>query len=237
MHLVSLVLLAFAVSLDGFGVGVMYGLRKIRIPLVSLLIIALLSGTVILLAMQIGTWLSGYVSAETARRIGASLLMAIGLWTVYQTLTQREDVEAAEEDRASVAATGSGLSAAPLASPVQGLAEDRSILRVEIKRLGLVVQILLTPSAADADRSGNISASEAGFLGLALSLDAFGAGLGAALLGFAPLLTSAVITTFAALFLASGLQIGLRFADVRWMKRLSLLPGCVLIVMGLLKWM
>jgi putative Mn2+ efflux pump MntP len=44
LPVISLLILAFAVSLDGFGVGVMYGLRKIRIPLVSIGIISLWSG-------------------------------------------------------------------------------------------------------------------------------------------------------------------------------------------------
>lgn len=42
--LFSLLLLAFALSLDGFGVGITYGLRKMKIPLLSVLIISLCSG-------------------------------------------------------------------------------------------------------------------------------------------------------------------------------------------------
>lgn len=85
------------------------------------------------------------------------------------------------------------------------------------------------------DKSGNISASEATLLGLALSLDAFGAGIGAALIGFVPLLTASVISISSGSFIALGLRIGFRYAEMTWMKKLSILPGCVLILMGLLK--
>ena len=59
---ISLLFLAFAVSLDSFGVGVTYGLRKIRIPLLSILVITCFSGGMILFSMSVGhglaTWLS-----------------------------------------------------------------------------------------------------------------------------------------------------------------------------------
>ena len=57
-HMVSLLALALAVSLDGFGVGVTYGLRGIRIPLASIAIIAVCSGAVIWLSMLAGGFLS-----------------------------------------------------------------------------------------------------------------------------------------------------------------------------------
>ena len=115
------------------------------------------------------------------------------------------------------------------------LQRTKEILNIELKRFGLVIQILRTPSMADVDRSGNISASEATLLGLALSLDAFGAGIGAALLGFVPLLTASVIALASGTFIATGLRVGFRYAEMNWMKKLSMLPGCVLIAMGIMK--
>jgi putative sporulation protein YtaF len=97
-----------------------------------------------------------------------------------------------------------------------------------------VIQILRTPTIADVDKSGNISVSEAMLLGLALSLDSFGAGIGAALIGFSPLLTASVIAVASGTFIAVGLRIGLLYAEMSWMKKLSVLPGCVL-KMGIMK--
>jgi putative Mn2+ efflux pump MntP len=62
LHVLSLLILAFAVSLDGFGVGVMYGLRKIRIPLGPLAVISMWSGVVIFASMQIGARMSDFMS-------------------------------------------------------------------------------------------------------------------------------------------------------------------------------
>ncbi|QNK55951.1 MntP/YtaF family protein [Paenibacillus sp. PAMC21692] len=231
-HLLSLVLLAFAVSLDGFGVGVTYGLRKIRIPILSVLIIACCSGLIIGLSMQAGGWLSGFVSEYVARVVGASILIVIGCFALVQLWRGKHQPDSADDHGPVVAAVG--ISDSRLAS-AGGEDAAMQMFKLELKRLGLVIQILRTPQAADVDRSGIISASEAVMLGVALSLDAFGAGLGAALLGLPALLTAIVIAVSSAIFLVCGTQLGLRFASKRGMGALSVVPGIMLIIMGLFK--
>ena len=58
LHGWLIIALAFAVSLDSFGVGTTYGLRKIRIPLVSTVIIAGCSGAVLSMGMCMGKFFS-----------------------------------------------------------------------------------------------------------------------------------------------------------------------------------
>lgn len=234
LPVVSLLVLALAVSLDGFGVGVMYGLRKIRMPLISIGIISLCSGCIIYMAMQIGVWISQFVDPVFAKAIGGIILIGIGIWAVYQVVSEKKEekseaVPAGEEPQDSKALTVREESAMP---PVH---RTKEIVYIELKRLGLVIQILKTPSIADMDRSGNISPYEAVLLGVALSLDAFGAGIGAALIGFTPWLTSAVIALASGTFLASGLRIGFMYSELSWIRRLSMFPGFVLIIMGIMK--
>lgn len=226
---ISLLILALAVSLDGFGVGVMYGLRKIRMPLLSVAIISCCSGFIIYLAMQIGVFISRFVDPVFAKALGGMILIGIGIWAVYQVMTEKKEAEQAEPP---------GSSELPVRiSGAEGNPTTREVLNIELKRFGLVIQILRTPSIADMDRSGNISPYEALLLGIALSLDAFGAGIGAALIGFAPVLTSAVIALASGTFLASGLRIGYKYSDMSWLRRVSVFPGCVLIIMGIMKLM
>ncbi|CAG7644870.1 putative sporulation protein YtaF [Paenibacillus solanacearum] len=230
LSVVSLLLLALAVSLDGFGVGVMYGLRRIRIPLPSVAIISLCSGIIIYVSMQIGVWISRFVDPSFAKTVGAVILMGIGLWAIYQMLTEKQDDEEPDAGKQPAAA-----GTAKDRSAGAAVATPKEIINIELKRLGLVIQILRTPSIADMDRSGNISPSEAMLLGTALSLDAFGAGIGAALLGFTPWLTAAVIALASGTFLSAGLSFGFRFANLKWIRKLSILPGFVLILMGIMK--
>ncbi|GAA3401553.1 MntP/YtaF family protein [Paenibacillus hodogayensis] len=254
MPFLSLAVLALAVSLDGFGVGVMYGLRKIRIPLLSIAIISCCSGLVIFVSMQIGAFIANFLSPSVASAIGAVILIGIGLWAIVQMWRQRADggrtagtVEAeptakARTGRVAEAHTGDGTSDVrqdhpESAAEIAAGSVIRPVLRIEMKRLGLVIEILRTPALADVDRSGYISPSEAVLLGVALSLDAFGAGIGAAFIGFAPLVTAGVIALASGLFISLGLRFGFAFADARWLQRLAVLPGCMLIAMGVMKLM
>ncbi|TMV48333.1 sporulation membrane protein YtaF [Paenibacillus mesophilus] len=235
---VSLALLALAVSLDGFGVGVMYGLRKIRIPFVSIVIISICSGLVIFASMQIGVYIAKFLSPSVASAIGAVILIGIGLWAIVQMWRQRPENDSPEADPVTQGGeTGPVQAAGGSIEPQSMTGGIRTVLRIEMKRLGLVIEILRTPSLADVDRSGYISSSEAVLLGAALSLDAFGAGIGAAFIGFAPLATAAVIALASGMFITTGLRVGLTYADTRWLQRLSVLPGCILIAMGILKLM
>lgn len=241
-HLFSLLALALAVSLDGFGVGAMYGLRKIKIPVLSVLIIAVMSGLVFFAAMQIGVAVTAYIPVGVAKTIGAVILIGLGFWAVIQMSRGREaeDEAPSPASAADTAPTGvNGQRAAPGngRDVVQESGQEARVLSIELKRLGLVIQILRTPSAADLDRSGIISAMEAAWLGLALSLDAFGAGIGAAFIGYPPLVTSAIIAVASGSFILGGLRFGFMYSNVHWIRKLSVVPGCILMLMGLFRLM
>jgi putative sporulation protein YtaF len=230
LSIVSLLFLAFAVSLDGFGVGVMYGMRKIHIPLLSIGIISLCSGIVIFSSMQLGVLLTSWIHPAAAKTLGAAILIGIGIWALFQMMLAKHHDKGSDSVPAAADEPDAVLQEAAVFSTKQ-------IIHIELRRLGLVIQILKTPSIADRDRSGNISASEAALLGAALSLDAFGAGIGAALIGLQPVLTACFIALSSGVFIAVGLPIGLRFAETMWMRKLSVVPGCVLIIMGIMKLM
>ncbi|MFC5471854.1 sporulation membrane protein YtaF [Cohnella suwonensis] len=217
----SLVLLSVAVSLDGFGVGMTYGVRKIKIPVPSVAIISVCSGLVIFLSMMVGVVLTKWLPPHGASVLGAIILMGIGVMALMQLIRARGKEKTEDDCRREDA---------------QDLAaEPAPVLKLELKLFGFIVQILRTPSAADVDRSGTISSGEAFFLGLALSLDAFGAGIGAALLGFPAEITALLIALSSGLFLWSGTRVGYWASDWRWVKHLSAMPGIILIAMGIFK--
>ena len=221
-HLASILLLAFAVSLDGFGVGIAYGIRKIKIPVLSVFIIALCSGLIILLSMMVGVAMSGWLSPHGASMLGAGIMIAIGSWALYRFLTNGDTEK-------------EGPAASSTAGSADGAPERITVLTLELRIFGIMIQILRTPSVADMDRSGTISAGEAFLLGAALSLDAFGAGIGAALVGFQPWITALLIAASSGLFLWMGTRVGFWASGIRWVRQLSMLPGIILIAMGIFK--
>ncbi|MWC28544.1 sporulation membrane protein YtaF [Paenibacillus sp. MMS18-CY102] len=223
-HFASLLLLSCAVSLDGFGVGVTYGLRRIRIPIISILIIAACSGIIIWLSMAVGGWMTAYLSPVVARMIGASILIVIGIWALMQLRREKGRSQESVDEQEQLQD-----------EQVELTPSENTLIRFELKRLGIVIQILRKPQVADVDRSGSISSSEAVLLGVALSFDAFGAGLGAALIGLSPGVTSVAISLSSAIFLLAGMRVGLRYAGLQGMQFLSAVPGMMLIVIGIIK--
>ncbi|MCK0471353.1 sporulation membrane protein YtaF [Halalkalibacter sp. APA_J-10(15)] len=202
----SLVTIAFAVSLDSFGVGLTYGLRNMKLPWRSLLFIAGCSGTSILIAMLFGSWLLSYLPATIAEAIGGVILLFIGGWAIYQAYKPAETKEKTKE--------------------------EEWVFKFEIKMLGIVIQILRKPMVADIDNSGTITGREAMLLGIALSLDAFGAGIGASLIGFSPVWMAISVAFMSALFVTLGMKSGRFFSGSLLIKRFAFIPGALLMMIG-----
>jgi putative sporulation protein YtaF len=80
-----------------------------------------------------------------------------------------------------------------------------------------------------------ISNQEAVILGTALALDAFGAGIGAAMTGYSILLTSIFVTSFKFVLLRLGVYLGANTTTDYCDSNLKLTPGLILIILGLLK--
>ncbi len=211
----SLVLVSLAISMDSANVGMTYGLRKMRIPFRSLLVIAGCSFVVVFTVMTVGNSLTVWLTPELSKQIGAGVLIAIGAFTLWRMWLPSGEEHMRGSDR-----------------------DDRFVeqkLISQIRAFGLIIQILRDPSQADADRSGHIMGWEAVMLGLALSLDAFGAGISLTFLGYSPLVVSACVASASAVLLLVGIRVGGRVGQNRWLSRLTWLPPILLICIGLVK--
>ncbi len=205
----SIILLALAVSLDSFSVGFTYGLRKMRIPFKSIAIIACCSALTLTIAMLIGHLLQQVLSPVFAEKMGGVILIILGVWVIYQFFRPEKEKDI--------------------------LPHEKVIINLEIKSLGLVIHILKKPMSADFDKSGTITGVEAFMLGLALSLDAFGAGIGAAMLGFSPVILSFSCCLIEFIIVFFGIKIGSYFSQITWLQKFSFLPGILLIIIGIWK--
>ena len=208
-QVMSLLLLAIAVSIDSFSVGLTYGLRKMKIPLNSILIIASCSGLTLLTAMFLGHIITRVFSPSIAESIGGLILILLGGWILYQFFKPAKEKEA--------------------------VTEEKHIINFEIKSLGIVINILKKPLSADFDKSGTITGLEAVMLGFALSLDAFGAGIGASMLGFSPLYLTLAVIFMSTSFVSLGILSGNFLSEKSYMNKFSFIPGIILILIGIFK--
>src|SRR5690625_3285611 len=97
---------------------------------------------------------------------------------------------------------------------------------------GHIKSLLTSPQNPDKDNSGTISISEAFVLGTALALDAFGAGLGASMLGYSPLVTSVSIAVMSGVFIFTGMKVGYILSNFKFLSKLTLLPPIILVCIG-----
>jgi putative sporulation protein YtaF len=208
-QLLSLLILAFAVSLDSYTVGFTYGVRKMYLPIKSIIIIACCSAITLLFAMGIGGIIVQFLSPSIAEKIGGIILIGIGAWVLYQVFRPEKQEK--------------------------NVAIKETIINFEIRSLGIVIKILRKPTAADIDKSGSITGMEAVLLGVALSLDAFAAGIGAVLIGYSPWIMAIAVATMSSLFVSFGMKCGHVLANFKWMDKFSFLPGLILIILGIWK--
>lgn len=206
---VSLLLLAFALSLDSFSVGFTYGLRKMIMPIKSILIVASCSAISLLVSVSIGHGLSRILSPHITGSIGGIILIGLGAWVLYQFFRPEKEKDL--------------------------LKHEKTLVNFEIRSLGLVINILKKPMSADFDQSGEITGHEALILGFALSLDSFGAGIGAAMLDYSPLYLALSVSIMSSLFVFLGLKCGSLLYRFEWIQKLSFLPGILLIIIGISK--
>ncbi|MGG3560394.1 sporulation membrane protein YtaF [Neobacillus rhizosphaerae] len=209
VQLFSLLILAFALSLDSFSVGFTYGLRKMVMPIKSVLVIATCSAASLMIAVSIGHGLEKVISPNITAKLGGFILIALGAWVLYQFFRPEKEKELVEH--------------------------EKTIVNLEIRSLGLAISILKKPMSADFDHSGTITGIEALMLGFALSLDAFGAGIGAAMLGFPPLYLALTVAVMSSLFVLLGIKSGAFFHKFDWIQKFTFLPGVLLIIIGIWK--
>ncbi|MDA8441473.1 MAG: sporulation membrane protein YtaF [Peptococcaceae bacterium] len=214
----SVVVLALALSLDGLGVGLAYGCRKIKIPLSSLMTIAICSMLAMALSMFAGHGIASIAKGIHTSSIGAVILMLVGLWQLSQAYLHRSQMDEAVP---------------AFSSNTLALHED-VLFKISLKPIGLVIQVLRTPAVADMDGSGAINFREALLLGLALNLDACGAGFGAAMAGFS-LGVIPMVALCQVVMVALGRSLSAKFIPLSISQRFAFLPGLVLVTIGLFK--
>jgi len=210
------ILMAIALSLDGFGVGLAYGLRRIRIPFGSMGVIALCTVFAMGISMLFGRWLVLWLDFFPARYLGAGILLALGAYQLLKAVRNSQVKDELAETVPAIAAVRT----TPAYEPI-----------LQLRLLGLVIQVLRSPDLADMDGSGGISLRESILLGSALAMDAFASGIGAALTG----MTLSVIG-LVALTQLGMLRLGQKMAGKipeGLLGKAELLPGTVLIMVGL----
>ncbi|OGW37254.1 MAG: hypothetical protein A2Y97_02055 [Nitrospirae bacterium RBG_13_39_12] len=202
-------LLNFSSSLDNFGVGVSYGLRKICIPLSLNLFIAFLNSSGTFFSMLFGKEFTGFLRPDAAGYLGAFLLIGIGFSIIVIEFHKKEV----------------GRSSSPAYSDKKSVSEKKLFSRVS--------SFIDDPFAAGILCSGKVKMKEGIILASALTLSNISTGIDAGMLRFSLILTTAAAFVFNVLVLYTGEKTG-HYSGARIIKGISgITSGLLLIFIGL----
>jgi len=228
---VTVILFALAVNMDSFAAGTAYGMRSIKIPVISVIIICITSMLAVTASMLAGNTAASLITSFIpAHKIGGILLLCIGLWVLYQSLRQTAGLPKTSSNKNKEKNERDSFQTQ---KPIFQL--QKPIFQLRIPLLGLVIQVLKEPPTADLDQSGYISPAEALLLGTALAMDALTAGFAVSMLGFSIPFVAVTVGLGHFLLITAGIFWGRQINNSNWGQKLSVLPGCILIILGLSK--
>jgi putative Mn2+ efflux pump MntP len=89
MHLLSSFIFAASSNMDNWVIGLSYGLRQIRIPLISCILISLLTSLGTVLAMLTGQYVLSFLPSGFGNILGSCFIILFGIWGLIQSLRKK----------------------------------------------------------------------------------------------------------------------------------------------------
>ena len=205
--MLEILLLVLSVSIDSFIASISYGSSKIKIPLISALIVDIISSSMLGISLILGSFLQNYISINIAKIISFIILFFLGFYRLFESL---------------------------LKSYINNKSKDLSLLKFKLFDLNFVLQVYANETKADIDKSKVLSYKEAIYLSVALSLDSLAVGFGSSLIltNYVQVFIVSIIIGLLAILLGSLL--GKRFVDITNLS-LAWLSGAMLIVLAFLR--
>ncbi len=220
MWILSGILLAISLSMDALGIGVSYGLRGKKVPLLPKVIISLISLAFTAAAIGIGNIIVLFLPDQLAKLIGSGMLGVLGVAIIIQALSKKEGEEEPEPE-------------------VQR--PQRKIWKIALKPLGLTIKIIrneIYENGSKADSAAIMGIRESLYMGVALSIDSFGAGISSAVSGINNFFVPVMVGLCQFIFLSLGIFCGQKLTSIKKAdpKIFMLLSGAILVVLAIIRY-
>ncbi len=201
------ILLVIALSIDAFFASFAYGSNKIKIPLISIIIINVICTSILASSLFLGSIIGPYIPNHLTNGICFALLFVLGIVKLFdnwiKTLIRKHNKLNKE-------------------------------LKFSMFNINFVLNIYANPEVADRDYSRVLSPLEAASLAIAVSLDGLAAGFGVGLvnINLIEVVFFSFLVGMAAIIL--GCYIGNKIAE-KLSFNVSWLSGALLLVLAILK--
>lgn len=235
-HVLSAFLLSISSNVDAFAVAIAYGVKKLRIGIWSNLLIALVSTGGTVLSMSVGSVISRYLPNSVANFLGSGVLIAVGLWGIWDTLERdkkriRSKTRQKRMTRELVAAGAYAYELPRGAATTEG--EWSAHSSPESLAAFSYESFLENPAKADKDRSGHIDLKESIALAFGLTINNLGGGVGAGISGLSIAFTAVLTSIFSVLSVVVGYMMGDRLTAKMTSSWTGILSGLLTIALGI----
>ena len=212
MWFLSGILLATSLSMDALGIGISYGLRSIKVPNLSKIIIGFISLLFTAIAIGIGNIIVLFLPAYLTKLIGAGMLAVLGMIIVIQAVWKNKKV-------------------------ISENTKKNKTWLWNIKSLGITVKITRAPEVLDKN-SNKMSVKESIYMGVALSIDSFGAGISSAVSGMNNLFVPIMVGVCQFIFLSVGIICGQKLTSFKRIDSdiFMVLSGTLLIILAFVRY-
>ncbi|KNF08675.1 putative sporulation protein [Gottschalkia purinilytica] len=205
MHLLSAILFAVSANLDNLVIGIAYGIKNIELRFKINIIIAILTSIGTFVSMLIGNFARSFIHEDIINLIGCTILIIIGSWFIKDFMKNRK---------------------------IKNRKRNHNNEKEE-KTNVTYIGILREPGCADKDNSGCIDIKESITLGLALSLNNFGLGIGASAAGLSIYITPILTFILSIALLSMGVKLGKRYLAHILGEYATLVSGIIIIFLGI----
>lgn len=207
VFLLESLLLVFSLSIDTFVASIAYGTSKIKIPFYSALIINGVCSVFLATSLLVGSVFKDFLQPSVATTLSFCLLFILGVYRLFECFFK---------------------------SYIQKFSNIGVPLTFKLFDFKFVLEIYANETKADYDKSKVLTAKEAFYLSVALSLDSLAVGFGSSLGSvhyFEVIFLSLVIGLIALLV---GCFLGSKFIE-KIDINLSWLSGVMLIVLAIIR--
>jgi len=181
MEILEICTISLVLNIDALLFGITFGIKNIKICLVSKMIIFITSFSITLISYLLGKYVSIFLNKNISYIISSAMMIFLGLALILKTAIDKEDSS-----------------------------KKKMLVNLNLHSLGLTIKIIKEPTASDIDKSGTIEAIEAIFIAIALSLDALSATFSLSLCADLKIYTIFLIPTIQFIALSAGNLFGQR---------------------------
>ena len=205
--MIQSVLLVIALSADAMVAALAYGTGKIKIPFLSALIIAAVGSGFLALSLFAASFLQRWIPSGVCTAVSFTILLLIGIENMFNSTIKNY---------------------------LRKKTGNQKIIRFHCGGIRFVLDVFLDETKADADHSKILTAREAFYLAVALSLDSLVSGFGFGLSAQRPFLVVALCLVMGFTAVVTGCRLGRSIAgkmrfDIAW------IGGALLILLAILR--